>query len=96
MIDLEHLWPDPDRRDDALYRVAAAVGHSPPERTQVHPAELRALQAVSVGLDERGAAHVLGLARMTVTTQLRDARRALRAKNTTHACCEALRQGLIR
>jgi DNA-binding CsgD family transcriptional regulator len=96
MIDLEHLWPDEDRRDDALYRVALAIGRCPPERTAVHAGELRALQASSFGLDADGVSVVLGLSLETIKTQLKTARRALRAKNTTHACCEALRQGLIR
>jgi len=91
---IEQLWPDPDRREDALERLLVRV-YSTTERTHVTPAELRALQALSVGLDEHGCAAVLGVGHETVKRQLVKARRALRAKNTTHACCEALRQGLI-
>jgi len=53
------------------------------------------LQAVSFGLDRNGVAAVYNLSPFTVTEQLKAARRALRAKNTTHAVAEALRQGLI-
>lgn len=95
MTELEHVFPDPDRRDDALERLLTDV-YSTTERTQLTAAELRALQASSVGLDGYGAAAVLGVAYETVKSQLKTGRRALRAKNTTHACCEALRQGLIR
>lgn len=96
MNGLDQLWPDPDRRDDALYRVAAAIVARHEPRTRLNPSELRALQAVSVGLDRNGVAAVHNLSPYTVAEQLQAARRALRAKNTTHAVAEALRQGLIR
>lgn len=40
-------------------------------------------------------ADVLGLAVETVKTHMKRARRKLQAKNTAHACSEALRRGLI-
>lgn len=95
MDDLSELWPDPDRREAALYRVAGAVGDAE-QRTVLYPPELSALQAASFGLDTNGIAHVLCKSPTTIGVQLKSARRALRAKNTTHACCEAIRQGLIR
>jgi DNA-binding CsgD family transcriptional regulator len=90
---LYDLWPDEDRRDDALIRVGVAVYGG--ERTGVTPAEVRVLQAVSVGLGYDGAADVLGVGVETVKTHLLHARRKLQAKNTTHAVAEALRQHLI-
>lgn len=95
MIELEHLWPDPDRRDEALFRVAVAIGRAH-ERTHLTPMEVRVLEALSHGLGREGAAEVLGVTVETVKSWTLQARRVLRAKNTTHACCEALRQGLIR
>jgi DNA-binding NarL/FixJ family response regulator len=104
VIDLEHLWPDPDRRDGAQARIARRMNglHPFPERGRHCPVklepsatELRVLQAMSYGLGRQGAADVCGVSLNTVMTQLQSARAKLRAKNTTHACCEALRQGLI-
>jgi DNA-binding CsgD family transcriptional regulator len=60
------------------------------------PAELRALEATSYGLTSEMVGDLLGISPETVKRQLSSARYRLRAKNTTHACCEALRRGLIR
>lgn len=89
-------WSDPDRRDDALLRILTRVYEQPEERSTLTPGELRAIEAMSHGLGEIGAAEVIGVRPLTLKKQLKRARRVLRAKNTTHACCEALRRGLIR
>lgn len=60
------------------------------------PSEARVLEAASRGLTAEMTADMLGVAYETVKTELKSARRRLRAKNTTHACCEAIRLGLIR
>jgi DNA-binding CsgD family transcriptional regulator len=57
--------------------------------------ERRALQAASVGLKAKEIGVELGYTPDSIRGLLRNARLRLRAKNTTHACCEALRQGLI-
>jgi DNA-binding CsgD family transcriptional regulator len=103
-------WDDPDRRDDALDRIAAmvAVGkemsdeqleeffrETQPKRLEPSPGELNALIYSSQGLSAKEIAGELGLSRETVRTQLLIARRKLAAKNTTHACCIAIRLGLI-
>lgn len=89
-------WADPDRRDDAILRVLGRVYRQPDRRCELVPSEVRVLEALSRGLEYRGAAEVLGLTFETVKGQAKSARRVLRAKNTTHACCEAIRRGLIR
>lgn len=96
MSGLESLWPDPDRRDDALARIGARVGVGDLRRQKLARHDRDVLQAISVGLTSIEAADVLGLEHETVKSQLKACRRILRAKTTTHACCEALRQGLIR
>jgi DNA-binding CsgD family transcriptional regulator len=106
VIDLEHLWPDPDRRDSACMRALIRVAAQPERwtikaapmvpRDSLTDAELRTLQAMSVGLSRYEAAEVLGVGLETVKDRLKVARRILAAKTTAHACCEALRQGLIR
>lgn len=95
MIDLEHLWPDPDRRDAALIALAREMARRGVPSDELTASQQRALQVASFGLQERETADVLGLKVYTVRDVLKSGRRALRAKNTTHACCEALRRGLI-
>lgn len=58
-------------------------------------AELRVLAAASHGLEYQMIADLYVVEKSTVQTQLRSARLKLRAKNTTHACCVAMRRGLI-
>ena len=58
--------------------------------------ERRVLEACSRGLTYEMAGDMLGISPTTVKEYLKTARYRLRAKNTTHACCEALRLGLIR
>lgn len=76
--------------DESMLRIYA------PERERLTPSELRALEAVSRGMTGEMAAELLGVAFETIQSQLKSARYRLRAKNTTHACCEAIRRGLIR
>lgn len=90
---LSELWPDPDRRVEALARVAERVysdDRGPTRR------ELDCLTAASHGLREHETAELLGVAYSTVHDTLARARRVLRAKTTTQAVVLALRAGLIR
>lgn len=95
MSALENEWPDGDRRDDALIRALCDVYQAEDTRL-IQPSQTRVLEALSHGSDANGAAEILGLSAFTVREHTKNARRALRAKNTTHACCEAIRLGLIR
>jgi DNA-binding NarL/FixJ family response regulator len=109
MLNLDADWPDPDRRDEALWRglikVAAAplvdeaslgkLGSGNPGRDPSKE-ELEVLEAFSRGLEWEGVAEILGRNFHTVKSQAKHARFLLQAKNTTEACCEALRRGLIR
>lgn len=58
--------------------------------------EVEVLAYLSRGLEYDQVGDALFIARETVKTHARTARLKLRAKNTTHACCEAVRRGLIR
>lgn len=87
--------PDEDRRDGALLRILCDVYRAEEPGDRLTPAESRCLQAASRGLEVTEAAVLLGIAPDTVKTHLKHARRRLRAKNTAHACCEAIRFGLI-
>lgn len=60
------------------------------------PPELRALTAISHGLQSAEAAFVLGYTPRGMEEKLRNVRRKLRAKNTAHAVALALRAGFIR
>jgi DNA-binding CsgD family transcriptional regulator len=62
----------------------------------VTAAEQRVVQAASYGLTNEMIADLLCISPFTVKQHLKAARFKLRAKNTTHACATALRQGLIR
>jgi DNA-binding CsgD family transcriptional regulator len=87
-------WDDPDRRDDALDRVAAAANiHQP--RTVLRPAEINVARCISHGLDRAATAETLGITYETVKQHLKTLRATLACKTTTQACCEAIRQGLI-
>lgn len=71
-------------------------GTTAPGRRGLSESELRVLEAFSRGMTAEMAAELLGVSPETVKTQVKSARYRLRAKNTTHACCEALRLGLIK
>lgn len=64
-------------------------------RRRLGPAELEVLIWASRGLQQHQIAEVLGKKLQTVKTQLVSARWKLGAENTTQACCEAIRRGLI-
>lgn len=93
-------WPDPDRRDGALARLRLRVERQPPRfrgrRVELGEGELRALEALSHGVGYQGASELLDVSLDTVKEQMRLARHVLGAKDTTSACCEAIRRGLIR
>lgn len=103
-------WDDPDKRDDALFRVLWASARAPlvPEEwinrhvagnwqvdRDPSPAELQVLQAFSYGLGYKSVGEVLGRDLETVRSQVRQARFLLRAKNTAQAVAIAIRRGLI-
>lgn len=100
-LNVDGEMPDPDRRDGALERIQAVVdnaelvfaGH--PQIT-VTKRGREVLECLSRGLGYSGTAEVLGISDQTVQTHLKNAMRALRAKNQAHAVAEALRRGLIR
>lgn len=91
---LTDLWPDPDRREAALLRLADRLA-KPDRELLLSSMDLRCLEGMSHGLGRKGTAQVLGIGEETVADHLTRARRTLQAKDTTHACCEAIRQGLI-
>ncbi len=102
MDELERVWPDADRRHDALLRclqdIYLAEGSAPAATRDPHEVtdtELRALEAFSHGLGRTGTADALGVTLETVKTLTVRARRKLRAKDTTHAVAIAIRRGLI-
>jgi len=74
----------------------AVIGVTRPPGGFLRASEKRVLEAASHGLTFDMIADVLGIGRETVKTELRSARYRLKAKNTAHACSEAIRRGLIR
>ena len=88
-------WTDPDRRDAAADRMLARIRAAVPPEAPLTHAELRVVRALSHGRGERGAADVCGIGYETVRSHTLNARRKLRAKNTTHLVGLALREGLI-
>jgi DNA-binding NarL/FixJ family response regulator len=64
-------------------------------RTELSEPERRVLHCASLGLEASHIAALLYLSEHTVKTHLKAARFRLKAKNTTHACCLALREGLF-
>jgi DNA-binding NarL/FixJ family response regulator len=56
---------------------------------------LECLRYASHGLEREAVADAMGITVETVMTHLAYARRDLGARNTMHACCIALRLGLI-
>lgn len=87
-------WPDPDRRDKALERILLTIAATT-ERGALTPMEIRVLTVMSHGPTENEAATLIGVSLETVKWHTKGARRALRAKNTTHAVAIALREGFI-
>ena len=95
-VELEHLWPDPDRRHDALLRVERRIESQPDDRSTLTAPEAQVIEALSYGLRRSEIADVLGISLETVKERRRRAMRVLRAKTTPHAVALALRQGMIR
>jgi DNA-binding CsgD family transcriptional regulator len=89
------MWPDPDRREDALQRLAERVAQPRRSGVRLTPHQVRCLQAASHGLQAHETAEAFGVGVESVKTHLKLARRALAAKTTTQAVAEALRQGLM-
>ena len=95
-------WDDPDRADDAFYRLSKDLSGVPVNlrlvdgpRRPISDAERRVVQAIASGLTESEAAEALGLSPYTVSDHMKRVRRVLRAKTSTQACVIALRKGLI-
>lgn len=95
MNELAALWPDPDRRDDALLRCLQDTYRAQPRR-HLTAAEVKVVEALSHGLGRNGAAEVLGLGLETVKARIRDGKAALGCKDQAHLVAESLRRGLIR
>ena len=93
---LNKSWPDRDLQEDALFRLAKDINEATSrEYEELAPMEKRALETISYGVGNDGAAVILGVGVETLKTQLHVARLKLGAKTTTHAVAIALRQGLI-
>jgi DNA-binding NarL/FixJ family response regulator len=91
--------PIPERLLAALRRAPLVpeyeLGQRRPKPHVLSPAERAALICASHGLEATMIGEVLDKSHETIKSQLRSARYALRAKNTTHAVTLALRAGLI-
>ena len=98
---LDDAWPDPDRRDEALERLARNLqrgGIAPRHGDNefgLSPMEIRCLRAASYGQTTVDTGALFGLSPASIASHLRWARRRLRAKTTAHAVAEALRHDLI-
>ena len=98
--DADSDWPDRlltnIGRRPLVDESAIRSGVAAPGRRDLSQGEVRVLEAFSRGMTAEMAAEILGVTIETVKSQLKSARYRIRAKNTTHACCEALRQGLLK
>lgn len=81
------------RRDDLERK--APQHHAREATEELTPYEIQVLRYFSQGLEYKMVADAMNRSINTVMTQMKSARKKLRAKNTTHACCEAIRRGLI-
>jgi DNA-binding NarL/FixJ family response regulator len=101
MADTDSDWPDrllhdlarAPLLDDSLELVPKH--YATVSRNELSERELQILHCASIGLTTEHIADLLFLAQTTVKDHLKRARYVLRAKNTTHACCLAIRQGLF-
>jgi DNA-binding CsgD family transcriptional regulator len=89
----------PDALIDALKRTPVvdvmpgrAVWATRPELSEN---ELAVLRCMSRGMTRKMTADTLNYSFEQIKELLQSARYRLSAKNTTHACCEAIRRGLI-
>ncbi len=95
MNELEDMWPDDDRRDLALERLAITVNGTRSTRSKPTPHELRLVTCRSHGLGVRGTCDTLGLGYEAVKSSLSLARRRVGAKDTPHLIAICLREGWI-
>lgn len=100
--DAESDWPDRILHtigwvsavdEDDLGRFGSAAGRA--TGGVLTDAELVALKSASRGMTSAETGVLVGVSTNAVRLRWRQAQRKLRAKNTTQACCEAIRQGLI-
>jgi DNA-binding CsgD family transcriptional regulator len=99
--DADSDWPD--RLLAAIGRVPTVDEHHPriaqnfpqPFRVELTEMELLLLKCMSRGMTRQMAADTAGIGFQTALTHLKGARHRLRAKSTSHACCNAIRLGLI-
>ncbi len=101
MADLDSDWPDRLLHDLARAPVVDeaaadfANDYAMATKTDLSDRELQVLKCASVGLEYEHIGELLFISLATVKHHLKSARYRLKAKNTTHACCLALRQGLF-
>jgi DNA-binding NarL/FixJ family response regulator len=101
MADTDSDWPDRLLHDLArkpLVDESAAdfaKTYASATRTELTERELEVLNCASHGMDAEHIAGHLFIALGTVKAHLKAARYRLKAKNTAHACCLAIRQGLF-
>jgi DNA-binding CsgD family transcriptional regulator len=99
--DVESDWPDRLLHDLARAPIVEeevadfAKTYASAVRVALSQAELRVLHYASLGLEAAHIGDLLYVSENTVKTHLKAARFRLKAKNTTHACCLALREGLF-
>ncbi len=84
-------WSDPDRRDEALARVARAVA----EAGGLTKNELGVIFCLSHGMKHAEIERTLFMGKATAKWHLRHVYVKLDARNATHAVATALRLGLI-
>lgn len=81
--------------DAALVEEREITGAIRRWRSPLTERELEVLRYLSRGLTRRMVAELLFIEEQTVMNHVKNARFKLKAKNITHACCEAIRQGVI-
>jgi DNA-binding NarL/FixJ family response regulator len=101
MADTDSDWPDRLLHDLAQAPLVEegvlkfAHHYTQATREDLTDREVEILRYASVGLNADHIGSLLHLAEETVKKHLRACRFRLGAKNTTHACCLAIRQGLF-
>jgi DNA-binding CsgD family transcriptional regulator len=96
--DDESDWPYRLARDiaDSILVQENHISHATNRHShQLSPSEQRILLCLSVGLNNRMAADVLGVSEDTIRSQVASARAKLGAKNQAHAVALAIRSGQI-
>jgi DNA-binding CsgD family transcriptional regulator len=109
VLDVDDIWPDPDRRDGALERVGRSVlfdVQSPNlrrwhrrafdvTRYGITDQERRVVSGLAGGLTRQETAEVLGVTLESVKHSVKFAKRKLQAKTLPQLVANAIRQGLI-